>query len=281
MKRGMSLFSFSETADLSNLFSFIHQAGYEGVEPILSENGYMNRKTSEKELLRIRRMAADEGLEIPSVGAWNLWENNLVSNDPSIRNQAQEIIKKQIECAAILGADTILVIPGYVGCDFASKPERVRYDAAYDRCVKAFQCLVPIANRAGITIGIENVWNRFLLSPLEVKRLIKDVNLPGLGVYFDVGNVMYIGYPSDWIEILGSDIKKIHLSDYRVSQAGLGAFVDLFAGDVDFYEVAASLKRIGYNDYVTLEMLPNYKQFPEVAIRSNKAAVDKICELMD
>ena len=188
-------------------------------------------------------------------------------------------MKKQIEAAHLLGADTILVVPGYVGCDFASKPERVRYDLAYDRCCTALQTLAREAEKAKVNIGIENVWNRFLLSPLEMKRLLGEVGSPNVGVYFDVGNIMYIGYPGDWIEILGDHIKKIHLSDYRTSQAGMGAFVDLFAGDVDFKETARALHKIGYDDYVILEMLPNYKQFPEISIVSNKTAVDKIVEL--
>lgn len=280
MKTAVSMFSFSENADLKHLFPMIKAAGYDGVEPVLSENGYLNQSTTEQEILKIRKMAEDAGLEIPSVGVWSLWENNLVSDDSAIRGKALDIVKKQIECAALMGADTILVVPGYVGCDFASRPERIRYDVAYDRCVAAFRSLAPFAESAEVNMGIENVWNRFLLSPLEMKRLIEEVESPRMGAYFDVGNVMYVGYPEDWIEILGSHIKKIHLSDYRTGQAGLGAFVDLFAGDVDFVKVAEALGKIGYDDYLTLEMLPNYKQFPEVSVVSNKVAVDRICGLM-
>ncbi len=280
MKTAVSMFSFTENADLKHLFPMIKAAGYDGVEPVLSENGYLNQSTTEQEILKIRKMAEDAGLEIPSVGVWSLWENNLVSDDPAIRGKALDIVKKQIECAALMGADTILVVPGYVGCDFASRPERIRYDVAYDRCVAAFRSLAPFAESAEVNMGIENVWNRFLLSPLEMKRLIEEVESPRMGAYFDVGNVMYVGYPEDWIEILGSHIKKIHLSDYRTGQAGLGAFVDLFAGDVDFVKVAEALGKIGYDDYLTLEMLPNYKQFPEVSVVSNKVAVDRICGLM-
>lgn len=280
MKSAVSMFSFTENANLHECFSLIQRAGYQGVEPVLSESGYLNQNTTEKEILAIKRLSEDYGLEIPSVGVWSLWENNLVSDDVKIREKALDIVKKQIEIAALMEADTILVVPGYVGCDFAGKPERIRYDVAYDRCIKAFRKLSPIAEQAGVSIGIENVWNRFLLSPLEVKRLVENVDSPNFGVYFDVGNIIYIGYPEDWIEILGKHIKKIHLSDYRREQAGLGAFVDLMAGDVDFYRVAEALKKIGYNDYVTLEMLPNYKQFPELSVFSNKVAVDKICELI-
>ena len=279
MKTGVSLFSFTEDADLDDVFGKIKAAGYDGAEPVMSENGYLNPDTTIAQIKEIKNLADSHGLEIPSVGVWALWENNLVSNDTEIAKRALDIVKKQIEAAHLLGADTILVVPGYVGCDFASKPERVRYDLAYDRCCTALQTLAREAEKAKVNIGIENVWNRFLLSPLEMKRLLGEVGSPNVGVYFDVGNIMYIGYPGDWIEILGDHIKKIHLSDYRTSQAGMGAFVDLFAGDVDFKETARDMNKIGYDDYVILEMLPNYKQFPEISIVSNKTAVDKIVEL--
>lgn len=279
MKTGVSLFSFTEDADLDDVFGKIKAAGYDGAEPVMSENGYLNPDTTIAQIKEIKNLADSHGLEIPSVGVWALWENNLVSNDTEIAKRALDIVKKQIEAAHLLGADTILVVPGYVGCDFASKPERVRYDLAYDRCCTALQTLAREAEKAKVNIGIENVWNRFLLSPLEMKRLLGEVGSPNVGVYFDVGNIMYISYPGDWIEILGDHIKKIHLSDYRTSQAGMGAFVDLFAGDVDFKETARALHKIGYDDYVILEMLPNYKQFPEISIVSNKTAVDKIVEL--
>ena len=271
MKTGVSLFSFTEDADLDDVFGKIKAAGYDGAEPVMSENGYLNPDTTIAQIKEIKNLADSHGLEIPSVGVWALWENNLVSNDTEIAKRALDIVKKQIEAAHLLGADTILVVPGYVGCDFASKPERVRYDLAYDRCCTALQTLAREAEKAKVNIGIENVWNRFLLSPLEMKRLLGEVGSPNVGVYF--------GYPGDWIEILGDHIKKIHLSDYRTSQAGMGAFVDLFAGDVDFKETARALHKIGYDDYVILEMLPNYKQFPEISIVSNKTAVDKIVEL--
>ena len=133
-----------------------------------------------------------------------------------------------------------------------------------------------VAREYKVSIGIENVWNKFLLSPIEIKKFLDDINSEYVGAYFDVGNIMYIGDPSDYIEILGKHIKKIHISDYRVEQSGLGAFVDIFAGDVDFFEVIKSLKKIGYDDYLMLEMLPNYKRLPELSIYSNKPAMDRL-----
>ena len=108
---------------------------------------------------------------------------------------------------------------------------------------------------------------------------MEEISSPYVGVYFDVGNIIYIGYPEQWIEILGSHIKKIHFCDYRADQSGIGAFVDLFAGDVDFKAVMAALGIIGYDDYVTLEMLPNYKEYPYVSLYANKPAMDMIVAL--
>ena len=280
MKQGISLFSFSETTDVRWMFEHAQKAGYDGVEPVMSASGYLNPSTSQKEILAMRRMAEDLGLEIPSVGVWSLWENNLVSDQESIRNKAFSIVQKQIEAAHLLGADTILVVPGYVGCSFASKPEKIRYDIAYERSQDALSRLSRDAQQAGVAIGIENVWNRFLLSPLEIRRFLDEIGSDCVGMYLDVGNVIYTGYPEQWIELLAGRIKKLHMSDYRFDQAGIGAFVDLFAGDVDFPAVAEAIAKIGYDDYITLEMLPNYKQFPEVSLYADKYAMDKIAELV-
>ena len=280
MKQGISLFSFSETTDVRWMFEHAQKAGYDGVEPVMSESGYLNPSTIQKEILAMRRMAEDLGLEIPSVGVWSLWENNLVSDQESIRNKAFSIVQKQIEAAHLLGADTILVVPGYVGCSFASKPEKIRYDIAYERSQDALSRLSRDAQQAGVAIGIENVWNRFLLSPLEIRRFLDEIGSDCVGMYLDVGNVIYTGYPEQWIELLAGRIKKLHMSDYRFDQAGIGAFVDLFAGDVDFPAVAEAIAKIGYDDYITLEMLPNYKQFPEVSLYADKYAMDKIAELV-
>ena len=279
MKQGVSFFSFAQDVDVREAAQQIRKAGYSGMEPVVSESGSLNPSMTDQEVLEIKGIADELGLEIPSVGVWSLWDNNLVSDSPEIRAKAKGIVKRQLEIAALLGADTILVVPGYVGCDFAAEPEKIRYDVAYERSQEAIAGLAPLEAQLNVTIGIENVWNRFLLSALETKRFVEEIDSPYVGVYFDVGNIIYIGYPEQWIEILGKHIKKIHFCDYRADQCGIGAFVDLFAGDVDFKAVMAALKSIGYDDYVTLEMLPNYKEYPYVSLYANKPAMDTIITL--
>lgn len=279
MKQGASFYSFAQDVDVAVAMQHCKKAGYDGIEPVLSDAGYLNMGSTDAEVQQLGRMAKDMGLEMPSVGVWSLWDNNLVSDNADMRQTAERIITRQLEIAALLGADTILVVPGSVGNNFSKTPEFIRYDIAYERAQQAIARLAGHAEQLKVNIGIENVWNRFLLSPIEMKRFVDEIGSAYVGVYFDVGNIIYVGYPQHWIEILGSRIKKIHFCDYRADQAGLGAFVDLLAGDVDFRAVMAALKQVGYNDYVTLEMLPNYKEFPYVALYSNKCAMDTIVNL--
>ena len=281
LKSAYSMFSFDEGADLSWALEHIALAGYDAVEMVMGARGVLTPETSEEELLRIKRQADDRNLAIHSVGVWSIWENNLLSDEPEVRRTARSILERQLHAAAALGADKTLMVPGFVGCDFIEGSRRVPYDAAWERALEAFTGLGELARSLGVRIGIENVWNKFLLSPLEMKTFIDEIANPFVGVYLDTGNVLYTGYPEDWIRILGERITAVHLSDYRLSQSGFGAFVDLFAGDVDFIEVAAALRDIGYEGFLTLEMLPNYRQFPEVSCYSNKPAVDKIIGLVE
>ncbi len=280
LKTAYSLFSFDEKVDWSWAFDHISAAGFDGVEMVLGEQGAITPSTSEKELLNIKCKADEINLKIHSLGVWSIWNNNLLSNEADVRKRGLTILESQIRAAAVLEADKTLMVPGFVGCDFIEGSKKIFYTDAWSRAIEAFSKLGELAGEYRIKIGIENVWNKFLLSPLEMKLFIDEINNPWVGVYFDTGNILYTGYPEDWIRILEKRIVGIHLSDYRISQTGLGAFVDLFAGDVDFIQVACALREIGYNDFLTVEMFPNYRQFPEVSCYTSKYAVDRIIKLI-
>ncbi|NLD52052.1 MAG: sugar phosphate isomerase/epimerase, partial [Clostridiales bacterium] len=255
MNKGVSFFSFEMDVNLLEAAKQAASAGYEGVEPVLSKNGSLNMHTPDSEIKAFRRQVEDLGLRVCSVGAWNLWEHNLAGDDRQAAEYAQRIIRRQIDCAALLGADAVLVVPGWVGTGFA--PGIVSYDRAYDNAQHRLAELAPYAQSAGVGIAVENVWNKFLLSPLEMRRFLEEINNPFVGAYFDVGNILYIGYPDQWIRILGArHVKRIHFCDSRPNVAGLESFVDLLAGDVDYYAVMQALRDIGYDGWVTVEFLP-------------------------
>ena len=277
MKTAVSFYTFGQDVDIREACEHAKKAGYDGVEPCIAENGQLNMKTTEKQLLEMRRMINDMGLEVASVGAWNMWEHNLAGNDERDASIASDIAKKQVECAQTLGADAVLIVPGWVGTSFA--PGIVRYDQAYENAQKRLAALAPFAEAAGVNLAVENVWNKFLLSPLEMCRFLDEINSEYVGAYFDVGNIIYIGYPDQWIEILGKRIKRLHFCDARFEQAGLGMFVDLFEGDVDFYKVMAAAKAIGYDSWATVEFLPNYKIFPYQSIYNARMSLQRLLEL--
>jgi hexulose-6-phosphate isomerase len=278
MKKGINYWSFDPATTMAEALQLAKQAGFDGLEFCLAEDGEVSLTSTESDLHELRKRAEDLEVELPSVASWLVWENNLVSDDESIRRRATDIIKVQIETARILGADTVLVVPGYVGADFIPGSSVVDYGAAYDRAQASISELGAYAATAGVKIGVENVWNKFLLSPLEMRRFIDEIANESVGAYFDIGNALLTGYPEQWIRILGPRIFKVHVKDYRRSPGGFDSFVDLLAGDVNFPEVVAALEQIGYNSYCTAEMMPTYRHYPDQMAFNASAAMDRIFE---
>ncbi len=251
-------------------------AGFEGIEPALAETGSLSLESTEKDLLLIKGEAEDSGLEITSLASGLGWTNGLTSQRAVVREKAVDIVKRQLEAAAILGADTILVVPGAVGVDFMEDVEVTEYEAAYENAVRELQTLSRLAEQYRVSIGIENVWNKFLLSPLEMKRFLDEIASPFVGAYLDVGNTVINGYPEHWIKTLGRRIKKVHFKDFRRQSAGLTGFVDLLAGDVNYPGVVDELNQIGYEGYVIAEMIPCYRYHSEQIIFNTSASMDAI-----
>jgi hexulose-6-phosphate isomerase len=158
----------------------------------------------------------------------------------------------------------------------------VRYDLAYERATEFIKAALPAAEKAGVTIAVENVWSKFLLSPLEMRAFVDQFGSKNVGVYFDVANTLAFGYPEHWIEILGSRIKRVHFKDYRRNVGTVDGFCDLLSGDVDWPAVMAALRKVGYNGWIAAEMIPPvpfYKHCPEVLIHTTSRAMDAILAL--
>jgi hexulose-6-phosphate isomerase len=199
-------------------------------------------------------------------------------------------MKKQLDFANLLGADTILACPGAVGVDFKADEvvpdaknidfyigtEIIDYDIAYERAVKVFKEMAPYAESKKVFIGVENIWNKFLLSPLEMRNFIDEIDSSWVGVFLDVANMVLFGYPEHWIKILGKRIKKVHFKDFRRGAPTLHGFVDLLAGDVDFKKVVDAFDKIGYEGWANAEMCPVYKQYSDQIVFNASASMDRI-----
>lgn len=276
MKKGINIWSFPEQTSIAEGIAIAKDAGFEGIELSLNENGPLSLESSAQEIGDIRKLAEDAGIELTSLASGLYWSYSMTSANAATREKAQDIVKKQLEAAAILGVDTILVIPGAVGVDFIPGSEVVPYDRAYDYALEAITKLAGAAESAGVSIGIENVWNKFLLSPLEMRQFIDATGSDYVGAYFDVGNVVYAGYPEHWIRILNKRIKKVHFKDYRRESGGLSGFVDLLAGDVNYPEVVRALAEVGYDGYVIGEMIPPYTHHGKQIIYNTSASMSAI-----
>ena len=282
MKKSIGICCFYGNWSIEEKFVLAKEAGFTGFEIDLSEDGPVNLKSTPEELKSFRSLAKKYDLELSGLMSFLYWGANAASADPVVRAKASAILALQIECAQELGIDTILAVPGAVGVDFIPGAETVRYDLAYERATEFIKAALPAAEKAGVTIAVENVWNKFLLSPMEMRAFVDQFGSKNVGVYFDVANTLAFGYPEHWIEILGSRIKRVHFKDYRRNVGTTDGFCDLLSGDVHWPAVMAALHKVGYDGWIAAEMIPPvpfYKHCPEVLIHTTSRAMDAILAL--
>ena len=237
--------SMVEEPDLSigDKFLLLADLGYDGVE-----------LDAPNELSMAKVIAARDrsGLAIPGVINSMHWKAPLTDPDPDVRAVCVQSIKTALDNAAEYGASTVLVVPGVVNA-------KTSYTKAYARSVQELAGVLDHAEKRGVSIAIENVWNDFLLSPLEAARFLDGFNHPRIGWYFDVGNVLRYGRPPDWIEALGKRILKVDIKEFsleRMNSLGprQGFDVELGDGDCDWPAVNRALAEVGYSGWVSLEV---------------------------
>jgi len=276
VKKGINQWSFPSSYTVEECVRLASAAGFDGIELCLSETGELSLDSSTQDISRIAQTARQAGIEIPSLATGLYWKYSPTASDPSVRSKAQEIARKQLEFASLLGADTILYVPGAVNVPWDPGSEIVDYETAYGRAKESLLCLVEHAERAGVTIAVENVWNKFLLSPLEMRAFIDEVNHPRVGSYMDVGNVLISGYPEQWIRILGPRILKVHVKDFKLEIGNIQGFTDLLHGDVNWPGVISALTDVGYDGYLIAEIMPPYRYYAEKMIYDISSSLDRI-----
>jgi hexulose-6-phosphate isomerase len=279
LKKSINTWSFPPSLDLAGRLRLARTAGFAGFEIDLSEDGPVNLRSTADELAAVRAAVEREGLILSGLASNLSWSANAASNEAATRQRAERILFRQIECAAALGIDTILVVPGAVGVDFIAKTEVVPYELAWQRARDFVAAALPLAEKHRVVLAIENVWNKFLLSPLEMRSFIDSFGSASVGAYFDIGNALATGYPEHWISILGPRIRRVHFKDYRRAVGTVAGFVELLSGDVNWPAVTTALRAVGYDGWATAEMIPPepfYQHHPEVLIYNTSRALDAI-----
>ena len=252
--------------------------GFEAIELCIGETGALGLDTTERRCQEILAYAALVGVQVASTASGLYWSYALGSESAEDRARAGSALEQMIQITGWLGARTLLTIPGAVDIFFLPDSPVNTYDSVWERSVEGLARVLPQAENAGVCLGIENVWNKFLLSPLEMARFIDGFGSPAIGAYVDVANVLPFGYPEQWLRILGPRVAGIHFKDYRKAVGTVEGFVDLLEGDVNWPAVMAAIGEIGYSGPIAAEMIPLYRFYPEVRIQNTSNAMDAILE---
>src|SRR5438128_4241138 len=222
-------------------FAIARDAGFDAIE--------MQTIAREDEAAEVRDAAARTGLRIHSVMNADHWRFPLSSSDAGVVSRSVAGIDTSLRNAALWGADAVLLVPAVVDATTS-------YRDAWVRSQQVIRTrLLPLAQELKIIIAVEEVWNKFLLSPLEFVRYVDEIDSPWLKAYFDVGNVVFYGYPQDWIRALGARIAKVHLKDFQLDRAnGRFAWKNLGEGDIDWLAVHRAFTDVGYRGAFTTEL---------------------------
>ena len=220
LKKSLGSGMIREELSLADKFKLVRELGFDGVE--------LN-SPADFTLTELLKAKSASGIELPSVVNKDHWSAPLSDPDPAVRKKCIESVAKSLQEVKDLGGDTVLVVPGVVN-------EKISYEQAYITSQNAIRELIPYAEKTGMQIALENVWNNFLLSPVEAKKFIDEINHPLVGWYFDIGNVLRYGWPEHWIRTLNSRIMKLHIKEFSrelMNTKGLweGFKVDLLKGD--------------------------------------------------
>ena len=246
------------------------ELGFDAIELAIAGEGVLTHRATQAQCEDIVATARKIGIAISSVASGESWTCSPTANDPEQRAKIVDFTCKALQVTKWLGSNAYLFVPGAVDVFFLPDAEVISYDVCYERASEAVRQILPVAEETGVAICIENVWNKFLLSPLEMRDFIDSFDSKMVGAYFDVGSVLLTGYPEQWIRILGERIKRVHVKDFKRSVGTVEGFVDLLEGDVDFEAVKAALSDIGYDGYVTAELLPFEPGRPEKTAQAMK-----------
>jgi hexulose-6-phosphate isomerase len=240
-KKAILVSMLPKELSLKDRFALARELGFEATE--------VHTVTDKAEAEAMKAASDATGLKIHSIMNEAHWEFPLSSADPAVVKKSVEGMETSLRNAALFGAGVVLLVPAVVD-------PKTSYADAWTRSQRVIrERLLPLATELKVVIGIEEVWNKFLLSPLEFARYVDEFDSPWVKAYLDVGNMLFYGYPQDWIRTLNKRIVRVHLKDFTTKR-GEGRFdwVNIGEGDVDWQEVRRAFSDVGYDGYMTTEI---------------------------
>jgi len=284
VKKSINLWSiigwkYTGKPSIEEIIEYVKEAGYDGFEMICDLNLLHPDKLSKEDRRKIIEKARSLGLEISSLATGVFWRLNLGSTDENLRKQGLDYLKKALELAHDIEARVLLVVP-------AVASPVIPYDKMYELSKKSLKEAAKRAEDLGVVIGVENVWNKFLYSPLEFKRFIDEVGSDYVKAYLDVGNVLNLGYPEHWIWLLAEKIACVHVKDFDLNVGNINGFRHIGKGSMDWKKVISELRKVGYDYYLVVECPPTFDpelkepKFPEDGIKYAKMNAEALSKII-
>lgn len=252
MRKGINAWTLPRPVSWAEAAPRVRAAGFETVEPTLEVSGETAITTPEADCRQVAETIRAAGLAISSLACGLFWETHYTSPDPAVRARARELTIACLDRAMWMGAPVLLVVPGVV-VHPRTKAFICPYQDALRYALEALQDLKFEAERRGVIIALENVWNGFLMSPVEMREFLDRVNSCWVGAYLDPGNVLRYGVPEDWVRTLGRRIARVHAKDYDTARDGREGFCPLGEGSVNWRAVLLALRETGYDGPLTFE----------------------------
>ncbi len=277
MIKGISYLSFenglSNNESIESALSQTKMHGFDALELSVSSEGVITTNSSKAECEMIRKRIDNSGVFVDSIATGMSWGVSPTSDDESIRKKSISLHQDALKVASYLDCKALLFVPGVVKSPIS--PEIVRYDRALDRLREAINLMLPIAEDLNVDLCMENVWNGFFYSPIELRDFVDSFDSDRLGVYLDIGNLIgYQQHPPHWVELLNSRIKRVQIKDFQENfdWTGSFSFCDIGAGDVPWKETIEALRTIEYKSTIIAEMLP----WDETILSRTSAAMDQL-----
>lgn len=263
VRKALKFGMIGEGETIADKLKIARDAGFEGVE-------FDSPNTLDTDEILAARDAS--GITITGVVDSVHWSKPLSHPDPAVRMEGRHALERaMLDCRAY-GGTTVLLVPGVVNTT-------VSYAEAWDRSLREIKAAAPMAQDIGVQIAIENVWNNFLLSPLEARAFIDEaskplgenprtvcadkISRPVIGWYFDVGNIWAYGWPRHWLDLFGSGpsshLARLDIKGYSRAKADkegrwAGFGVEIGEGDVPWETVRDWIAERGWSGWATAEV---------------------------
>ena len=259
MKKSLNAWTVDGSADFETMFAQVKAAGFDGIELNVDREGTsahsLTMETTDEELAAIKAISEKYDLPVVSISS-SLYGGKMGSRCAEDREFTKKLLKKQLQCAKALGCNGILIVPGGTYPRIPLLEDR----KSSMETILSLKDEITAAAEYGIYVGVENVWNGFFTSPLDMVSFIDEINIPNVGAYYDVGNVIAFSWSERWIEVLGERIHNIHIKDFKRSNDRIncgGTWEDLMEGSANWEAIIPALRAAGFDGYLTAEVFSN------------------------